>query len=181
MKKFITFFIFLSALALQAQTEENPIKIETSVKKISETEYDIIFNANLYKGWYLYSQYNPEDASLPLEITIPEGESGYNLVGKADEKTPFKKYSETWGLEEIVFKDKAIITQRIQLTNKEITQIKLNFFGQVCETACINVDENFTLSLAGNLIKENVSVDEKSKEFTKKLKLDLKNKERLTE
>ena len=175
MKKFITFFIFLSALTLQAQTEENPIKIETSVKKISETEYDIIFNAKLYKGWYLYSQYNPDEASLPLEITIQEGESGYKLVGKADEKDTFKKYSEVWEKEEIVFKDKAIITQRIQLTNKEITQIKLNFFGQVCETACINVDENFTISLTGNSIKEDVSIDEKSKELTKKLKLDLKN------
>jgi thiol:disulfide interchange protein DsbD len=175
MKKFITFFIFLSAIFLQAQTEDNPIKIETSVKKISETEYDIIFNAKLFKGWYLYSQYNPEDASLPLEITIPENEVGYKLVGKADEKDTFKKYSDVWKLEEIVFKDKAIITQRIQLTNKDITKVKLNFFGQVCETACINIDENFTLSLTGKEIALDNSIDEKSVQLTKQLKLDLKN------
>ncbi|AOW17606.1 hypothetical protein LPB03_09065 [Polaribacter vadi] len=175
MKKFITLFIFLFTLFLNAQTEDEPIKLETSVTKISETEYDIIFSATLYKGWYLYSQYNPENASLPLEITILENESGYKLVGKADEKDTFKKYSDIWELEEIVFKDKAIITQRIQLTNKKITQIKLNFFGQVCETACINIDENFTLSLAGNLIEETVSIDEKSKKLTQQLQLDLKN------
>ena len=175
MKKFLTLFIFLFTLFLNAQTEDEPIKLETSVTKISETEYDIIFSATLYKGWYLYSQYNPENASLPLEITILENESGYKLVGKADEKDTFKKYSDIWELEEIVFKDKAIITQRIQLTNKKITQIKLNFFGQVCETACINIDENFTLSLAGNLIEETVSIDEKSKKLTQQLQLDLKN------
>ena len=175
MKKFINFLILIIAFSGFSQTEENPIEIKTSVKKISETEYDIIFNATLYKGWYLYSQYNPDEASLPLEITIPEGENGYKLVGKADEKDTFKKYSDVWEKEEIVFKDKAIITQRIELTNKDITIVKLNFFGQVCETACINIDELFTISLSGAIINNDISINEKSKELSKKLKLDLIN------
>jgi len=175
MKKFITLFVLLCAIVVKAQTEDNPIKIETSIKKISNTEYDVIFNATLFKGWYLYSQYNPDEASLPLVISIAEGETGYNLKGKADEKIPFKKYSEVWGKEEIVFKDKAIITQRIQLTNRDITQIKLNFFGQVCETACINFDEPFTISLTKNPVDLKNTVDDKSKDLTQKLRLDLKN------
>ena len=144
-------------------------------------EFDIVFKAQLFKGWYLYSQYNPENASLPLEITMQEGETGYILVGKAKEESPFKKYSDVWEKEEIVFKEKAIIMQRIQLTNKEISQIKLNFFGQVCETACINIDENFTISLQGKIVSETISIDERSKELSQKLKLDLKNKELLAE
>ena len=175
MKKIFFIATFLLAITSFAQTAEDPITIETSVKKISNTEYDVIFNAKLYKDWYLYSQHNPEDASLPLEITIKEGESGYKLVGKADEKDTFKKYSDIWEKEEIVFKDKATITQRIQLTNQKITRIKLNFFGQVCETACINIDEAFTISLGGKTIKEVVSITEKSKNLTNNLKLNLKN------
>jgi thiol:disulfide interchange protein DsbD len=175
MKKLFFIAAFLLAITSFAQTAEDPIIIETSVKKISDTEYDVIFSAELYKGWYLYSQYNPEDASLPLEITIKEGEAGYKLFGKATEKNTFKKYSETWEKEEIVFKDKAIITQRIQLTNEDITRIKLNFFGQVCETACINIDESFTISLGGKSIKEVVSVTEKSKKLSNSLQLNLKN------
>jgi thiol:disulfide interchange protein len=175
MKKLFFIAAFLLAITSFAQTAEDPIIIETSVKKISDTEYDIIFSAELYKGWYLYSQYNPENASLPLEITIKEGEAGYKLFGKATEKDTFKKYSETWEKEEIVFKDKAIITQRIQLTNKDITRIKLNFFGQVCETACINIDEPFTISLEKKSIKEVVSVTEKSKKLSNSLQLNLKN------
>jgi thiol:disulfide interchange protein len=175
MKKLFFIAAFLLAITSFAQTAEDPIIIETSVKKISDTEYDVIFSAELYKGWYLYSQHNPEDASLPLEITIKEGEAGYKLIGKAAEKDTFKKYSETWEKEEIVFKDKAIITQRIQLTNKDITRIKLNFFGQVCETACINIDEPFTISLGGKSIKEVVSVTEKSKKLSNSLQLNLKN------
>ncbi|MEN8702874.1 MAG: cytochrome c biogenesis protein CcdA [Polaribacter sp.] len=176
MKKFITVFIFLTAFFTKAQTESDPIKIEVSINKISDTEYDIVFNAKLYKGWYLYSQYNPENASLPLEISIPENATGYQLVGNPKEEDTFKKYSDVWEVEEVVFKGKAKITQRIQLTNKDITQIKINFFGQVCETACINIDEDFTLSLTGSAIKETIVLDEKSKLLTQKLKLDLKNK-----
>ena len=175
MKKFILLFTLLSSFLLKAQSAQEPIILETAVKKVSDTEFDIVFSAKLYKGWYLYSQNNPEDASLPLEISLQGGETGYKLVGKVVEENTFKKYSETWGLEEIVFKEKAIITQRIQLTNKEITTIKLNFFGQVCETACINIDENFSISLTGELIKEEITIDQKSKNLTKKLKLDLKN------
>lgn len=179
MKKFITLFIFLTVFFTKAQTESNPIKIETSVNKISETAYDIIFNIKLYEGWYLYSQYNPENASLPLEISIPEDATGYKLIGNPKEEETFKKYSDVWEVEEVVFKDKAKITQRIQLTNKDITQIKINFFGQVCETACINIDENFIISLSGATITENNVVDKKSKLLTQKLKLDLKNNELL--
>ena len=133
MKKIFSILILFLSFSVFSQTTKDPIKIETAIQKISETEYDIVFNAQLFKGWYLYSQHNPDGASLPLEISIQEGETGYELVGKATEKDTFKKYSDTWEKEEIVFKDKAIITQRIQLTNKSITQIKLNFFGQVCD------------------------------------------------
>ena len=170
---------FIAALFLTitsfSQTADEPIQIATAVQKISETEYNLIFTATLFKGWYLYSQYNPENASLPLEITPQEGETGYTLVGKANEKKTFKKYSDTWEQEEVVFKNKAIITQRIQLTNKDITEIKLNFFGQVCETACINIDENFTFSLAGKTIKEEITIDTKSENLTKDLHLNLRN------
>jgi thiol:disulfide interchange protein len=170
---------FIAALFLTitsfSQTADEPIQIATSVQKISETEYDLIFTATLFKGWYLYSQYNPENASLPLEITRQAAETGYTLVGKADEKKTFKKYSDTWEQEEVVFKDKAIITQRIQLISKDITEIKLNFFGQVCETACINIDENFTFSLIGKTIKEEIKIDTKSKNLTKDLHLNLRN------
>ena len=61
MRRIASAFILFFTITIFSQTAENPIKIETSVKKISETKYDIIFSAKLYKGWYLYSQYNPEN------------------------------------------------------------------------------------------------------------------------
>merc|ERR1712166_666025 len=101
--------------------------------KISETEYDVIFTARLFKAWHLYSQYNPEDASQALEVVIPEGKTGYILVGKATESETQKEYSEIWEKEEIFFAESAIITQRIKIVDSTIPSITLDIYGQVCK------------------------------------------------
>ncbi|MDB4009966.1 thioredoxin family protein [Polaribacter sp.] len=176
MKKLVLLFIFFLSAIINAQTEANPVVWKTSVAKISDIEYDLTFTGSILENWYVYSQYNPEDASLPMEITIPEGATGFQLVGKATEGKTYKKYSETWGKDEIIFKKSAIVTQRIQLTDKEITQVQLNLFGQVCKTSCIQFEDNYTFSLNGSAVKKQVIVlDEKSKLLSSKLKLDLKN------
>ena len=176
MKKFIAVLILFFAISINAQTEQNPVVWETSVEKVTDTEFDLIFNAKILDEWHLYSQYNPDDASLPLVISIYEGEKGFDLIGKAKESETHTEYTEIWEKDEIFFKEKAVITQRIQLTNKDITTVKLNLFAQVCKGACIQIDENFTFSLNGEkIVKEAIVLDDKSKTLTQNLKLNLKN------
>jgi len=180
MKKLFTLFILFFTVAINAQSEREPTLITTSVQKISDTEYDLIFNIKILDKWHLYSQYNPEDASLPLEISVPKDGSGFELVGKAKESKTYKEYSDVWEKEEIFFKDKATITQRIQLTNKDITTIKLNFFAQVCKEVCIQMDEEYTFALDGKVVTNDVVIlDEKSVKLSKALRLELKSKDLL--
>lgn len=180
MKKLLALLVFFIAFVSQAQTEDMPVKWATSIEKISDTEYDLIFDATILFEWHLYSQYNPEGASEPLEISIPKGVTGFTLDGKAKESETFKEYSDVWEKEEIFFKDKARIVQRIKLTNKDITTIKVNLYCQICKEVCIVFDENFTFSLNGGAVEnEVVELDEKSKELSKTIRLDLKNKELL--
>lgn len=181
MKKFIALVLITFSSALLAQTERNPVLWKTSVNKLSDTTYDLIFKATILKDWHLYSQYNPEDASLPLEISQASPTPDYKLIGKAMESTTFKAYSDVWKKEEIFFKDSATITQRIELTNKALTSITLNLFAQVCKEVCIPIDEDFTFSLDGKEIVEPVAlkVDSTSVALSNTLTLALKNKERL--
>ena len=146
MKKLGILFLLFFALNSFAQTENNPAVFSTSVEKISEDTYDLIFTVKILDQWHLYSQYNPEDASLPLEISAAKNATGFELVGKAVESKTYKEYSDVWEKEEIFFKEKAIITQRIQLTNTDITSITLTFFAQVCKEVCIQIEEDFTFS-----------------------------------
>ena len=176
MKKIFSLFILLFTLISFSQTEENPAVWQSAINKISDTEYNVVFTANLLQDWHLYSQYNPDGASQPLEILIPEGKTGYELVGKAIESKTHKEYSEVWEKEEIFFSDVAILTQKIKITDTSLSTVSLQVYGQVCKEACIQIEELFTFSLSGKkLEKEIVVLDDKSKQLTKNLKLDLKN------
>tara|TARA_B110000208_G_scaffold93981_1_gene117972 strand:- start:165 stop:2138 length:1974 start_codon:yes stop_codon:yes gene_type:complete len=176
MKKFFLSLLLFFSVFTEAQTADSPISWESSLHKVSETEYDVIFTASLFKAWHLYSQYNPEDASQALEIIIPEGKTGYELVGKAKESETQKEYSEIWEKEEIFFAESGILTQRIKIVDPTIPSITLEVYGQVCKQACIQIEESFAFSLDGKkLNKELILLSDKSKSLTKKLKLDLKN------
>ena len=83
MKKFITLIALFITLGFSAQTEEDPAIISTSIQKISETEYDLIFHIKILEEWHLYSQYNPDFASLPLAISIPKNTNGFALFSFA--------------------------------------------------------------------------------------------------
>ncbi|WP_369048943.1 protein-disulfide reductase DsbD family protein [Tenacibaculum sp. UWU-22] len=180
MKKLFSIIIILMGFSLaHAQTEKDPLKLTTEVKKISDAEYDLVFNAKLFENWHLYSQYNPDGASLPLKITIVEGQKGFELIGKAAESKTHKAYSEIWEKDEVFFDKTATITQRIKVTDPTITQVTLNFFGQVCKEACIQYKDNYTFSLDGKKATALATISKKDTQLSKALLLDLKNKDRL--
>ncbi|MDT7831010.1 cytochrome c biogenesis protein CcdA [Flavobacteriaceae bacterium S356] len=184
MKKLITLLVLFFTITSYAQTEKEPIVWKTSVQKISDLEYDLVFSAVILENWHLYSQYNPEGASLPLEISAVDEKPDFKLIGKAKESKTDKEYSDVWEKEEIFFKYKAVLTQRIQLTNTNITVIKLNLFYQVCKVGgvCIPFDDDYTFSLDGAVVEEKpVEISERSITLSNAMKLDLKNTHLLEE
>ena len=181
MKRVFTLLLFILGFSFATfAQDDDPLEVETSVKKISDTEYDLIFTIFIEDDWHLYSQYNPKDASLPMTIKPSVGDEGYTLVGKAVESETTTEYSEIWGVDEIFFKEEATLTQRIKLDDASLRQISLNIDAQVCKEFCLPYDNDFTFSLDGGDIVETVAeVSETSKELTSSLNLDLKNKELL--
>jgi len=184
MKNYITFLLFFLGITIVGfSQDENPIEVETSVKQISDTEYDLIFDLYIDEDWHLYSQYNPEDASLPMNIKPSEGESGYTLVGKAKESETHKEFSEIWGVEEIFFAEEAQLIQRIRIEDansrsRVLRQVSLNIEAQVCKEFCLPYDGDFTFAIDGGEVEEVIAtVGKKDEELTNALKLNLKNPE----
>ncbi len=177
MKRVFTLFLCILGFSLSIfAQDEAPVEVETSVVKISDTEYDLIFNVFIDEDWHLYSQYNPEDASLPMTIKPSEGESGFTLVGKAKESETHTEFSEIWGVDEIFFIEEAVLTQRVKIDDPSLRQVTLNMDAQVCKEFCLPYEDDFTFSLDGGEIVATVAeVDEKSQELAGSLKLNLKN------
>lgn len=177
---FLGFFYAFSTV--QGQSEDNPALWSHEVKKISDTEYELVFKGKIQEGWHVYSQYTAEGGSLPSEFTFENAGEEYELVGETKESETITEYSDVFEVDETFFKKEAIFTQKIKLLKPEITQISVNLFYQICKEVCIPKDELFQISLNGDVfVNENKQVDEHSALLSSSLKLDLKNKELLNQ
>jgi thiol:disulfide interchange protein DsbD len=127
--------------------DNNPIIFTTSVEKINDKEYYLVYKAKIADKWHLYSQYNPEGASLPIEFDSEQKGKDFDFVGKAEESETHKEFSEVWKKEEIFFSNNAILKQKIKLLKDDINKIEVSLFGQVCKKSCIQVEETATFDL----------------------------------
>jgi len=133
----------------------NPIAFTTSVEKINDKEYYLVYKAKIADKWHLYSQYNPEGASLPIEFDSEQKGKDFEFIGKALESETHKEFSEVWKKEEIFFSNNAILKQKIKLLKDDVKNLEVSLFGQVCKKSCIQVEElaKFDLSKATAVTK----------------------------
>ncbi|MFX0557967.1 cytochrome c biogenesis protein CcdA [Maribacter sp. CXY002] len=165
-----------------SQSDENPVVWSQEVNQVSDIEYELVIKGAIFDGWHVYSQYTDEGGSLPSEFSFVGAGTAYELIGATNESKTVKEFSEIFEVEETYFKKEAIFKQKIKLIDPATKQVKVNLFYQVCKEVCIPVDTDFVFSLDGSLVvEETIALDDKSTALTAKLKLDLKNRELLTQ
>jgi thiol:disulfide interchange protein len=148
MKKFLLLLTLFFAFTLSGKAQIlEPVTWSTSVKKISETEYDLIITASIEREWHVYSQYTAEGGALPIVISKLNETDKFKLVGKAIESDTIKKYSKIFEVYETYFNDRAVLKQRIILDNADISEVTLNLEGQVCKDVCLQINEDFSFKL----------------------------------
>ena len=163
-----------------SQSDNNPAIWTYEAEKISDTEYNLIFRADIHEGWHIYSQFTDENGSLPSEFTFQKAGEDYELVGTTTESETLTEYSDIFEVDETFFKEKAVFTQKIKLLNPEVNQITVDLFYQICKEVCIPKDEIFHISLTGEeLVIAEQTVDQRSLDMSAALLLNLKNKELL--
>ncbi|ASO07557.1 protein-disulfide reductase DsbD family protein [Arenibacter algicola] len=163
-----------------SQSDDNPAIWTYTAEKITDTEYNLIFKADIYEGWHIYSQFTDENGSLPSEFTFEKAGEDYELVGSTAESETLVEYSDIFEVEETFFKEKAVFTQKIKLLKPEVNQITVDLFYQICKEVCIPKDEIFHISLTGEeIVVAEQHVDQRSLDMSAALMLNLKNKELL--
>uniref|UniRef100_UPI002605CD59 protein-disulfide reductase DsbD family protein n=1 Tax=Winogradskyella sp. TaxID=1883156 RepID=UPI002605CD59 len=152
-----------------------PVKWESEVEKISDTDFNLLFKAKIDKGWYIYSQKRQsEDGFAPetyFEFKNPD--SNYSLEGPTSEPNVEPVFDKIFGENVKKFKDQAIFKQRVSLTNPNLKQIEVFVEYQTCDDSkCIPADFTFNLSLDGSVIEEKaIEIDERSKQLSEALNL----------
>ena len=163
-----------------SQSDNDPAIWTYEAEKISDTEYKLIFKADIYEGWHIYSQFTDENGSLPSEFTFEKAGEDYELVGTTTESETLTEYSDIFEVDETFFKEKAVFTQKIKLLNPEVKQVTVDLFYQICKEVCIPKDEIFHISLTGEeIVVAEQNVDQRSLDMSAALMLDLKHKELL--
>ena len=146
MKKIIfLLFAFLGFYTVNAQIID-PVKWESKIEKISETEFNLIFTGKIDFGWHVYSQFTSPDGSLPLEIKFENQTGNYKLIGKTSESKTKKKFNEVFGVEETYFENTVILIQKVKILNGNFKYISVNLDGQACiESKCIQITKSFNI------------------------------------
>ena len=164
MKNFFSILIllFITNLNIFSQSDfKEPVTWETHAEKINDTEYYLVFKAKIEDKWHLYSQYNPEGASLPIEFDSEQKGKLFDFVGKALESETHKEYSEVWKKEEIFFSNEGTLKQRIKLLKLDVKEVELTLYGQACKKSCIQIEKTAKFDLSKAIIlKEKQEIKE---------------------
>ena len=138
MKKFYI-FLLLTVVSLTSVFSQihDPVKWTTAVKKISETEYDLISTATIDPGWHLYSQDVPEDGPIPTYFDFQENPH-FKAIGGVKEDKGITEMDPVFEMIIKYFDNKANFTQRIELTGNQGTTVKGEVEFMVCDdTNCL--------------------------------------------
>ena len=181
MKKIVALLLLLHSFVGFSQFgnqggNEDPVSWSFKVEKISDTDYNLILKASIAKDWHVYSQFTPDGGALPLELTFEGAGADYELVGDAVETDTYTEFNDIFGVDEVFFKDKLLITQRIHLLKGDVTTIQGNVFYQVCKDVCIPGDADFAFSLTGGKAEvKKKNITERDAELSAQQILALKN------
>ncbi|TDQ31277.1 protein-disulfide reductase DsbD family protein [Zeaxanthinibacter enoshimensis] len=178
----VVLFGFLAMSAITAQTDESPVVWSQEVNQISDTEFELVLTAEIMNGWHVYSQHTPPGGPLPTEFTYVGAGESYELLGDTEESETETAFSDIFEVDETFFKNEARFTQKIRITDKDLQQVRLDLFYQVCKEVCIPVEETFYFSLYGqDIVVEEATIDDRSRAMGQSLNIDLKNQQLLNQ
>jgi len=167
MKKllFILSLFFVFTTSIHAQIFE-PVKWETSVEKISESEFDLVVTATIDEGWHLYSQSIPDDGPIPTTFSFKNVEGKYQLVGKTTEGKGHEEFDKIFEMDIKYFEDKETFKQRIRLLTDAKITIDETVEFMVCDDAsCLPPTEvELSFTVQGKASTEKVNTIENSED-----------------
>jgi len=175
-QKVLLLCLFAISFSFNIYAQElQPTKWESSIEKISDTEYNLIFKANIDSGWSIYSQKSNGGFAPTTFFDFKNQENNYKLIGETSEPNVEPIYDKIFEEDVVKFKKKAVFQQKIKLLNSNFKQIEVSVDYQTCDDSkCILGENTFSLSLDGSAIKKKeVIIDEKSKQLSENLNINV--------
>ena len=147
----LLYFILLMVSGLNAQILE-PVKWNFSTEQISDTEFDLIFKADIEHKWHLYSQDIP--MTPPATSFTFNPDDSYELIGKTKEESDvIEEYDPNFEMTLKYYANEAIFKQRVKVLSSTPAKVTGSLEFMCCDdTKCLpptDVDFNFELKPKG--------------------------------
>ncbi len=170
MKRIFFLAAFLYTIIASAQIL-NPVSWEFQSQKISESEYELIFTANIDEHWAIYSQFIDDGGPIPTEFTFEDSDA-FILIDSIIESDENKvtKHDPVFDMILSKFYTKGTFTQKIKLNSSEAI-VKGSLMFMTCDDerclAPADVPFEFILSASGisigqEIITDNTLIDDKN-------------------
>ena len=118
MKKtfFLSCLLMVVSLTSAFAQIQDPVQFKTELKKISETEAQIIFTGTIDAGWHVYSTDLPEGGPISATFNTDKME-GLELDGKlTPQGKEIENYDKMFEMKVRYFEDKATFIQKLKIT-----------------------------------------------------------------
>ena len=154
MKKIFSVVLLFISLVSFGQT---PISWRVNSIDLGDNTYQVKIEADLEKGWHLYSQFLDSDEG-PLSTYITYETSNFELIGKTEEVGVETHMDPVWEMDISFFSDHAIFIQKVKSLNPDSLLFKGNVNFMVCDDSQCLPPENYefqvNLSAGSEIIEE---------------------------
>ena len=114
MKK-LPLLLFLFAAFIGFSQIHEPVKWQTSVEKLSDTEYILISKASIDAGWHLYSQDVPKDGPIPTSFSYGDDGGKMKIIGNTKEEEGHTVDDPVFNMKIKFFENSATFEQKIEV------------------------------------------------------------------
>ncbi len=163
---FVLSILCLGNAKAQMVDIDEVIQWNKEVKKLSDTELELIFTATIQDGWHLYATQMPENGPQATELNI-DGVSGVEAVGKLQMVTkPFTHYDDSFEAELSSFTGTAVFKQKFKALGGKYS-INAYIKYQVCTDGMCLPPSDYEFSESGEMpmpkkVEEPKKTDEKA-------------------
>ena len=134
------------ALPVLAQIQK-PVKFNSELKRISETEAEIVFNAVMEKGWHVYSTDLGDGGPISATFNV-DNISGAEVNGKLlPQGNEIEEMDPIFGMKVRFFESKATFVQKIKITDDKYSIKGYLEYGACNDENCLpptSVDFEFS-------------------------------------
>ena len=145
MKNIILLFA-LSTLSTIGYSQINPVSWQFRLEKVDQTTHQLICEATIDAGWFVYSQFlNPDEGPIPTKITIDENDE-VTVVGKSEETGGRKEGMDPiFEMMIVKFGKKAVFSQKIKVGNAQVVTGNIEYMTCDDEQCLPPTTESFEL------------------------------------